>query len=88
MKHEPVSRRHALQIGLSVSVTLVGFTASAADAKTLRIGYQKFNTLNILKGAGKLEEALKPLGWSVQWYEFATGPVLLEALNAGSIDFT
>jgi sulfonate transport system substrate-binding protein len=89
MKHESVSstRRHALQIGLAASVTLVGFTARAADAKTLRIGYQKFNTLNILKGAGKLEEALKPLGWSVQWYEFATGPVLLEALNAGSIDF-
>lgn len=89
MKHDPVSstRRHALQIGLAASVTLVGFTARAADAKTLRIGYQKFNTLNILKGAGKLEEALRPLGWSVQWYEFATGPVLLEALNAGSIDF-
>lgn len=89
MKHDPVSstRRHALQIGLAASVTLVGFTARAADAKTLRIGYQKFNTLNILKGAGKLEEALRPLDWSVQWYEFATGPVLLEALNAGSIDF-
>ena len=89
MKHDPVSpaRRHALQIGLATSLLLAGFAAEAADAKTLRIGYQKFNTLNILKGAGKLEEALKPLGWSVQWYEFATGPVLLEALNAGSIDF-
>ncbi|MFZ5519803.1 MAG: sulfonate ABC transporter substrate-binding protein [Pseudomonadota bacterium] len=65
-----------------------GLTLPAhAAERTLRIGYQKFNTLNILKGAGHLEEALKPLGWSVQWYEFATGPVLLEALNAGSIDF-
>ena len=66
--------------------TAVGLPARAAD-RTLRIGYQKFNTLNILKGAGKLEETLKPLGWTVQWFEFATGPVLFEALNAGSIDF-
>jgi NitT/TauT family transport system substrate-binding protein/sulfonate transport system substrate-binding protein len=69
----------ALAAGLSLPVRAAG--------PTLRIGYQKFNTLNILKGAGHLEAALKPLGWSVQWYEFATGPVLLEALNAGSIDF-
>ena len=89
MNHDPVSpaRRKALQLGLCASAALAGFGAPAADTRTLRIGYQKFNTLNILKGAGRLEEVLKPLGWSVQWYEFATGPVLLEALNAGSIDF-
>jgi len=78
-----LNRRHALALGLAAALPAV-----AADApKTLRIGYQKFNTLNILKGAGQLEAALKPLGWSVSWKEFATGPVLLEALNAGAIDF-
>ena len=31
--------------------------ALADDAKTLRIGYQKFNSINILKGSGALEKA-------------------------------
>lgn len=61
--------------------------ARAADTRTLRIGYQKFNTLNILKGTGNLERALQPLGWSVHWAEFAAGPQLTEALNAAAIDF-
>jgi len=82
-------RRQVLAFGTAMAASLGAGLTLPADAaeRTLRIGYQKFNTLNILKGAGHLEAALKPLGWSVQWYEFATGPVLLEALNAGSIDF-
>ncbi|WP_046721568.1 sulfonate ABC transporter substrate-binding protein [Heyndrickxia coagulans] len=55
--------------------------------KVVRIGYQKFGTLNILKAKGTLEKALKPLGYSVKWTEFPGGPQLLEALNAGSLDF-
>ena len=78
-----LNRRDLLALAAAAAVA----PAFAADNKVLRIGYQKFNTLNILKGAGKLEEALKSLGWTVQWFEFATGPVLFEALNAGSIDF-
>jgi len=80
-----LNRRHALALGLAAGMPAL--SSAQASAKTLRIGYQKFNTLNILKGAGQLEAALKPLGWSVSWKEFATGPVLLEALNAGAIDF-
>lgn len=56
-------------------------------AKTIRIGYQKFGTINFLKAQGTLEEELKPLGFSVEWTEFPGGPQLLEALNVGSIDF-
>jgi sulfonate transport system substrate-binding protein len=78
-----INRRQTLALGLMT--TLPSF--AAGSSQTLRIGYQKFNTLNILKGAGHLEAALKPLGWDVKWTEFATGPVLLEALNAGAIDF-
>jgi len=77
----------ATRLGLTMTAALYGFKAAAAEPRVLRIGYQKFNTLNILKGAGHLEAALEPLGWKVQWSEFVTGPVLLEALNAGSIDF-
>jgi ABC-type nitrate/sulfonate/bicarbonate transport system substrate-binding protein len=39
------------------------------------------------KERGTLEEKLKPLGYSVIWTEFPSGPPLLEALNVGSIDF-
>ncbi len=55
--------------------------ALADDAKTLRIGYQKFNSINILKGSGALEKALAPQGVKVSWHEFAAGPQLLEALS-------
>ncbi len=60
--------------------------ALADDAKTLRIGYQKFNSINILKGSGALEKALAPQGVKVSWHEFAAGPQLLEALSTGAID--
>src|SRR5205823_12105586 len=53
----------------------------------IRIGFQKYGTLVLLKTRGLLEERLKPLGWSVQWTEFPAGPQLLEALNVGAIDF-
>lgn len=60
--------------------------AVADSAKTLRIGYQKFNSVNILKGTGALEKALAEKGVSVSWHEFAAGPQLLEALSTGAID--
>lgn len=62
------------------------FAGSAQAEQTLRIGYQKFNSLNILKGTGALERALAPEGIRVAWYEFAAGPQLLEALSTGAID--
>ncbi|WUR12688.1 sulfonate ABC transporter substrate-binding protein [[Empedobacter] haloabium] len=59
-------------------------TAHAAD--TLRIGFQKGGgLLTLLKQQGAVEKALP--GTTVRWIEFPTGPQLLEALNAGSIDF-
>jgi len=61
-------------------------SAFAEDTKTLRIGYQKFNSINILKGSGALEKALAPQGVKVSWHEFAAGPQLLEALSTGAID--
>ncbi|MEM5434383.1 sulfonate ABC transporter substrate-binding protein [Paraburkholderia diazotrophica] len=61
-------------------------SAQAATPRTLRIGNQK-GYLNLLKGRGTLEKRLAPLNVSVSWTEFAAGPVQLEALNVGSIDF-
>jgi sulfonate transport system substrate-binding protein len=64
-----------------------GARAGAATPKTLRIGYQKYGTLTLLKGRGLLELRLAPLGVELRWSEFPSGPVLLEALNVGAIDF-
>ena len=59
---------------------------SSADS-VLRIGYQKYGTLVLLKARGSLEKRLAPLHIEVQWTEFPAGPQLLEGLNVGSIDF-
>jgi len=72
-----------------LSLTLVAATVSASygEDKTIRIGFQKYGKLVLLKGRGTLEEKLKPLGYNVVWTEFPSGPPLLEAMNVGSIDF-
>jgi sulfonate transport system substrate-binding protein len=69
-------------------LTLVPLTR-AEDQKlsSVRIGYQKYGTLNVLKAEGSLEKSLSAKGITVTWTLFPAGPQLLEALNAGSIDF-
>ncbi|CAI8886529.1 MULTISPECIES: aliphatic sulfonate ABC transporter substrate-binding protein [Pseudomonas] len=90
MSHTPHSPLRRLLTGglfaTFAALLLPGSLAHAEASKTLRIGYQKFNSINILKGSGALEKALAPQGVSVSWYEFAAGPQLLEALSTGAID--
>ena len=85
------SRRHFLETALTTAsgLTLAGATGFALAQKAprvLRIGHQK-GWLSILKRRGTLEKRLTPLGVSISWTEFNAGPVQLEALNVGSIDF-
>ncbi|RMX02228.1 sulfonate ABC transporter substrate-binding protein [Corticibacter populi] len=61
-------------------------TARGNGVRVLRIGNQK-GLLNILKARGTLEDKLASLNARVTWTEFNAGPVQLEALNVGSIDF-
>src|ERR1700742_281855 len=69
-----------------IASVLLSFTAYAAD-KVIHVGYQKYGNLVLLKGKGDLERRLAPLGFQVVWTEFPAGPPLLEAINAGAIDF-
>jgi len=62
-----------------------GFAQNADNV--LRIGYQKFGTLVLLKARGSLEKRLAPIHVEVKWTEFPAGPQLLEGLNVGAIDF-
>lgn len=68
--------------------TLFGgvLSSQAVDEKFLRVGYQKSGAFLLVRSEGNLEKALAPLGYRVEWKEFADGPTLIEALNAGSID--
>jgi sulfonate transport system substrate-binding protein len=85
MKH--LVRSWIARAVLSISLVAATVGASYGEDKVVRIGYQKYGKLVLLKGRGTLEQKLKPLGYSVAWTEFPSGPPLLEALNVGSIDF-
>ncbi|HEY2257275.1 MAG TPA: sulfonate ABC transporter substrate-binding protein [Variovorax sp.] len=80
------TRRHLIR-GAAAALAWPSLGALALPPeRQLRIGNQKGN-LSLLKGRGTLEKRLAPLGVSVHWTEFTAGPVQLEALNVGSIDF-
>ena len=72
---------------LSISMVAATVGASYGQEKVVRIGFQKYGKLVLLKSKGTLEEKLKAVGYKVVWTEFPSGPPLLEALNVGAIDF-
>lgn len=88
-----LQRRHFSQalariaLVATVANAALGSASAWADQAVLRIGYQKYGTLTVLKAKGDLEKRLTPLGIAVKWTEFPAGPQLLEGLNVGSIDF-
>jgi len=79
-------QRTVAAVVLSLSAVAATVGASYGQDKVVRIGYQKYGKFVLLKGRGALEDKLKPLGYSVAWTEFPSGPPLLEALNVGAID--
>jgi sulfonate transport system substrate-binding protein len=72
---------------LSIGIVAAAVSASYGQDKTIRIGFQKYGKLVLLKSKGTLEGKLKAAGYQVVWTEFPSGPPLLEALNVGAIDF-
>lgn len=88
-----MNRRHflfstALVTGAALVSGLLTGPALAAEApKTFRIGYQKGGIFLVVKARKSIEAALADQGIGVEWVEFAFGPPLLEALQAGAIDY-
>ncbi len=70
----------------ALAISFPGAVA-AQEKGVLRIGFQKYGTLTVLKARGTLDKRLAAQGIEVQWREFPAGPQLLEGLNVGSIDF-
>lgn len=80
--------KRALAIAiLSMSTTLAGVGATYGQEKVVRIGFQKYGKLVLLKSKGTLENALQSVGYKVVWTVFSSGPPLMEALNVDAIDF-
>lgn len=78
-----------------LSLIISGFALSSASVHAadkgwpdeVTVGYQKYGSLIILKATGELEKRLNEHGVKVNWAEFQFGPPLLEAVNAGKVDF-
>ncbi|MES2072284.1 MAG: sulfonate ABC transporter substrate-binding protein [Pseudomonadota bacterium] len=99
MSHFNDQKRKARRqtLGLLSAATLGGIVAGLpalafAQGKSiapgvLRIGYQKYGTLTLLKATGALDRRLAQHGVQLRWIEFPAGPQLLEGLNVGSVDF-
>lgn len=83
------TRRNFIASTILASLVFALPVANSAQAqeKVVRIGFQKYGKLVLLKSKGTLESKLKALGYSVTWTEFQFGPPLLEAINVGAIDF-
>jgi sulfonate transport system substrate-binding protein len=84
-KYEKHTRlRH---IGAALFGALVGFamtvSALASDVVTLRVGDQKGGNRSLLEIAG----LAKDLPYKIEWSEFPAAAPILEALNAGALDF-
>ncbi|MDX2272488.1 MAG: aliphatic sulfonate ABC transporter substrate-binding protein [Cyanobacteriota bacterium] len=91
-------RREILRgLGLGVAATLafssrlvnqnVHAQTQRSNNEVEKIGYQRFSELDLLRFRGELEKRIGEQGWSVEWVFFQSGPPMLEALNAGSLDF-
>jgi sulfonate transport system substrate-binding protein len=56
-------------------------------ATLVRIGYQKIGAPLLLRARGSaVTERLRARGASIEWLEFQTGPMLLEAMRANAVD--
>ena len=77
----------AVPAAILILMVVAPFTQAQNADNVIRIGYQKYGTLVLLKARGSLEKRLAPMHVEVRWTEFPAGPQLLEGLNVGAIDF-
>ena len=87
-----LDRRGALAFAAALTTSLslfagVASAQTAAKPAEVRIGFQKYGTLTVLKAKGDLDKRLSAQGIAVKWTEFPAGPQLLEGLIVGSFDF-
>jgi aliphatic sulfonates family ABC transporter substrate-binding protein len=70
------------------ALVLAGAEPASADSlRELRVGYQKTAIPLVVKARKLLEARFESQGVAIKWVEFAFGPPLLEAVNAGGVDY-
>src|ERR1700710_2777490 len=80
--------RRAIVAGALLLASLAAAPAQAQEKPTeIRIGTQKGGFFPAVRQRHTVEDAFKPLGISIKWVDFQFGPPLLEAINAGAVDF-
>ncbi|CAH6635942.1 sigma-54-dependent Fis family transcriptional regulator [Pseudocitrobacter vendiensis] len=67
--------------------TLLSASSPTVRERELRIGYQRFGNLGVLKARQTLEREFAGRGVNVLWSEFPAGPQMLQALSNNDIDF-
>jgi sulfonate transport system substrate-binding protein len=76
-----------LSVGAAAVAVLSQRARAQAGVKEIRIGYQKNGVLVIARQQATLEKHFGSQGIGVKWLEFSSGPPMLEAMNAGSVDY-
>jgi sulfonate transport system substrate-binding protein len=83
-----MTTRRNILVGALVLASFALPAAQAQDKPTeIRIGTQKGGFFPAVRQRHSVEDAFKPLGIEIKWVDFQFGPPLLEAINAGSVDF-
>jgi sulfonate transport system substrate-binding protein len=83
-----MTTRRMILAGALLLASLAVTPAGAEDKPTeIRIGTQKGGFFPAVRQRHSVEDAFKPLGIEIKWVDFQFGPPLLEAINAGSVDF-
>jgi sulfonate transport system substrate-binding protein len=80
-------RQFSLTGGAALSFAAFGGGARADALQEIRIGYQKTAIPLVVKAQGMFEKRFAAQNIGVKWVEFAFGPPLLEAVNAGAVDY-
>jgi ABC-type nitrate/sulfonate/bicarbonate transport system substrate-binding protein len=80
--------RRTILTGTLLLASLPTIPAWAEDKPAeIRIGTQKGGFFPAVRQRHSIEDAFRPLGIDIKWIDFQFGPPLLEAINAGSVDF-
>ncbi|MCC5626399.1 aliphatic sulfonate ABC transporter substrate-binding protein [Nostoc sp. CHAB 5715] len=81
------AKNNTQQSAASPESVVSSTTEKSTEKQVVRIVRSKqLSALAVLEKQGSLEKRLEPLGFKVQWAEFAAGPQQLEALNANGLD--
>ena len=82
-----IDRRNFVAASLALTAAGLAGCKAAASTRHVNTGFQRNGLLYLARTRGDFEKRLKARGITLSWAEFASGPPLIEAINAGAIDF-